>query len=109
SHIDIDFPHGQETEHNVLDFAKFSQAFGGWGERVTDPDQIRPAFERALKSGKPAIVEVIVERDADASMGLALDAIGELETADIKEPVGAWSCRASGRPRPTRWSTRSTS
>jgi tartronate-semialdehyde synthase len=87
--IDIDFPHGQATENNVLDFAKFSQAFGGWGERVTDPDQIRPAFERALKAGKPAIVDVIVERDADASMGLALDAIREFEPSDIKEPVGA--------------------
>jgi tartronate-semialdehyde synthase len=85
--IDIDFPHGGETENNVLDFKMFSEAFGGWGERVTDPDQIRPAFERALKSGKPAIVDVIVERDADASMGLALDAIREFEPADVKEPA----------------------
>lgn len=87
--IDIDYPHGEQTENNQLDFAKFSEAFGGWGERVTDPDQIRPAFQRALASGKPAIVDVIVERDADASMGLALDAIREFEPADVKQPVGA--------------------
>lgn len=87
--IDIDFPHGDQTENNLLDFAKFSEAFGGWGERVTDPDQIRPAFQRALQSGKPAIVDVIVERDADASMGAAIDAVREFEPADVKEPVGA--------------------
>jgi tartronate-semialdehyde synthase len=73
----------------VLDFAKFSEAFGGWGERVTDPDQIKPAFQRALASGKPAIVDIIVERDADASMGTSIDAIREFEPADVKEPVGA--------------------
>jgi tartronate-semialdehyde synthase len=87
--IDIDFPHGDQTENNLLDFAKFSEAFGGWGERVTDPDQIRPAFQRALASGKPAIVDVIVERDADASMGAAIDAVREFEPTDVKEPVGA--------------------
>jgi tartronate-semialdehyde synthase len=87
--IDIDYPHGDQTADNVLDFAKFSEAFGGWGERVTDPDQIRPAFQRALASGKPAIIDVIVERDADASMGLALDAVREFEPSDVKQPVGA--------------------
>jgi tartronate-semialdehyde synthase len=89
SHIDIDYPHGDQTENNVLDFAKFSEAFGGWGERVTDPSQLRPAFQRALACGKPAILDIIVERDADASMGLALDAIREFEPSDIKQPVGA--------------------
>lgn len=84
--IDIDYPHGDQTENNVLDFSKFSEAFGGWGERVTDPDQIRPAFQRALASGKPAIVDVIVERDADASMGLALDAVREFEPV-MKTPA----------------------
>src|SRR5260370_27547217 len=72
--IDIDYP-TEQTEDNVFDFAKFAEAFGGWGERVTDPDQIQPAFRRALASGKPAIVDVIVQRDADASMGPAIDAV----------------------------------
>ncbi|HEY3080293.1 MAG TPA: thiamine pyrophosphate-dependent enzyme [Chloroflexota bacterium] len=87
--IDIDYPHGQDTAENRLDFKMFSEAFGGWGERVTDPGQIRGAFERALTAGKPAIVDVIVERDADASMGQALDAIREFEPADARQPVAA--------------------
>jgi tartronate-semialdehyde synthase len=84
--IDIDFP-TEQTESNFLDFAKFAEAFGGWGERVTDPNQIQPAFQRALASGKPAIVDIIVERDADASMGTSIDAIREFEP--VEEPVGA--------------------
>jgi tartronate-semialdehyde synthase len=86
--IDIDYP-TSETEENLLDFTKFAEAFGGYGERVTDPKQIRPAFQRALASGKPAIVDIIVERDADASMGAAIDAIREFEPVETPTPVGA--------------------
>jgi tartronate-semialdehyde synthase len=86
--IDIDYPAGQ-TEDSLLDFAKFAEAFGGWGERVTDPKLIQSAFRRALASGKPAIVDIIVQRDADASMGAAIDAIREFEPAEMPSPVGA--------------------
>ncbi len=84
--VDVDYP-TEQTAENLLDFAKFAEAYGGWGERVTDPDQIRPAFRRALASGKPAIVDVIVDRDVDAAMGTSLDAIREFEPV-VKEPVG---------------------
>jgi tartronate-semialdehyde synthase len=85
--VDIDYP-TTKTEDNVLNFAMFAESFGGWGERVTDPDQIQPAFRRALASGKPAIVDIIVERDADASMGTSIDAIREFEPV-APVPVGA--------------------
>ena len=86
--VDIDFP-TDETADNLLDFQKFSEAYGGWGERVTDPDQIKAAFQRAIASGKPAIIDIIVERDADASMGLAIDAVREFEPVEELQPVGA--------------------
>jgi tartronate-semialdehyde synthase len=86
--IDIDYPTDQ-TADNLLDFVKFAEAFGGWGERVTDPNEIRPAFQRALASGKPAIVDVIVDRDADAAMGQSIDAIREFEPSDVSKPVAA--------------------
>ena len=41
-------------------------ALGGHGELVTKPEQIRPAIERAIESGKPACVNVHVEEHADA-------------------------------------------
>jgi pyruvate dehydrogenase (quinone) len=42
-------------------FAKFAEICGGIGFTVETPDQIGPAIERALTSGKPTIVEVVVD------------------------------------------------
>jgi acetolactate synthase-1/2/3 large subunit len=39
------------------------QALGGAGETVTDPDQIRPALDRAFASGVPYLVNVITDPD----------------------------------------------
>ncbi len=60
-----------------VDFVRLAESFGAYGERVTQPEEIRPAFDRAVKSGKPAVVDIIVERETDASMGASLDAIRE--------------------------------
>ncbi|HEX8652836.1 MAG TPA: thiamine pyrophosphate-dependent enzyme [Pyrinomonadaceae bacterium] len=46
--------------HNP-DFAKYAEACGGVGLTVERPEEIRPALERALSSGKPSIVEVVVD------------------------------------------------
>ena len=49
------------------DYQKIAEAFGGHGERVDKPEEIRPAIERALSSGKPAIVNVITDEFARSS------------------------------------------
>ncbi|HEY3193614.1 MAG TPA: acetolactate synthase [Candidatus Dormibacteraeota bacterium] len=41
------------------------ESLGGHGELVDRPDQIRPALERAFKSGLPACVNVICDPDAE--------------------------------------------
>ena len=46
------------------DFAAFARSFGGHGETVTETAQFKAAFERALASGKPAIVEVKTDPEA---------------------------------------------
>lgn len=52
------------------DYAKIMDGMGGYGERVTDPAQIRPALERAFGSGKPALLDVVTDPDvAYAAMG----------------------------------------
>ena len=43
------------------------EALGGHGALVTEPDEIRPAIERAFASGKPACVNVHVEEHARAT------------------------------------------
>jgi acetolactate synthase-1/2/3 large subunit len=65
--------YGQEVKYpgrgdvgNVVDdvrFDKFAEAMGGFGIRVTEPEQIRPALEKARDSGKPALVDVVIDRN----------------------------------------------
>ena len=43
------------------DFADYARAFGGHGERVETSEQFGPAFERALASGKPAILHCLID------------------------------------------------
>ncbi len=42
-------------------YDQVAKAMGCWGERVEDPDEITPALERAVASGKPAVLDVIVD------------------------------------------------
>jgi acetolactate synthase-1/2/3 large subunit len=46
------------------DFAAYARAFGGHGETVETTAAFMPAFERALASGKPAILHVKVDPEA---------------------------------------------
>jgi acetolactate synthase-1/2/3 large subunit len=49
----------------VVHFEKICEAFGGYGERVEDPEQIGPALERGLKAvqeeGRQALLNVICQ------------------------------------------------
>ena len=52
-----------------VDFDRFAEMLGGHGESVREPQQLRPALERAreaVKSGKPALVNVWVDPDSYA-------------------------------------------
>jgi acetolactate synthase I/II/III large subunit len=46
------------------DFAAYAIAFGGYGERVENTEDFLPAFERALASGKPAILHCLLDIEA---------------------------------------------
>jgi thiamine pyrophosphate-dependent acetolactate synthase large subunit-like protein len=51
-------------------YADFAKALGGYGERVTEPGQIKDAIKRgiaATKEGKPALLEFITEKAVDVS------------------------------------------
>jgi tartronate-semialdehyde synthase len=68
-----------ENEGRGFDFVKFAEACGAAGERVTDPKEIKAALERGVESGLPYVVDIIMERETDCSMGVAIDAIREFE------------------------------
>lgn len=42
-------------------------------------EEIKPALHRALEANWPSVIEVIVDREADASIGTSLDKIVEYE------------------------------
>ena len=43
------------------------EALGGYGEYVENPADIKAAIERAFASGKPALVNVCTDPDAQAT------------------------------------------
>ena len=77
-------------------FDDIARAFGLHAERVTDPEMLRPALERAFANA-PALVDVLITQDAqssDAGKGLgavqdyqALTAWDDAERRRRNEPV----------------------
>jgi acetolactate synthase-1/2/3 large subunit len=46
------------------DFAAYARAFGAHGETVETTEEFAPAYERAVASGKPALVELRIDPEA---------------------------------------------
>lgn len=49
------------TDLGEIEFDKLAEAMGSHGERVADPEALRPALERSLASGKCAVIHVDVD------------------------------------------------
>jgi acetolactate synthase-1/2/3 large subunit len=52
-------------------YADMARAFGGYGERVTTPDQIVPAIQRGIeqtRAGTPALLEFITAKETSVSV-----------------------------------------
>lgn len=58
--------HADLWHFSKLDLAALARAMGAEGYRVTEPDQIGDAVRQAVKSGKPAVVDVLSDIDAMA-------------------------------------------
>ncbi|WP_284945381.1 thiamine pyrophosphate-binding protein [Acidisoma cladoniae] len=69
------------TQLRNPDFAAYAVAFGGHGERVESTDAFLPAFERAVASGLPAIIHLIVDPEA-LTPGASLTTIREKALRD---------------------------
>ena len=64
-HQEREFP-GRVTGTGLAnpDFAAYARAFGGHGETVERSAEFAPAFQRAVASGKPAIIELRIDPEA---------------------------------------------
>jgi thiamine pyrophosphate-dependent acetolactate synthase large subunit-like protein len=51
-------------ELGFTDFDEVAKALHGYGEKIMDPNEIKPALYRAFESGKPAVINVHVEPTA---------------------------------------------
>ncbi len=52
------------------DYAAMARAFGGYGERITAPEEIVPAIKRGIeqtRAGRPALLEFITAQETKAS------------------------------------------
>ncbi|MFI6218073.1 thiamine pyrophosphate-dependent enzyme, partial [Nocardia brasiliensis] len=103
--LDFDNINSPEVGGYGVDHVKVAEGLGCKAIRVFEPDDIGPALEDAKKlmaeHRVPVVVEVILERVTNVSMGLEIDNITEFEelatsTADAPtatvpitpEPVG---------------------
>lgn len=86
---DMNFEVKTWYQYQLMDFVKFAEAYGAYGERVERPQDIKSALQRAVDSQRPAVIEIIVERETDASMGVALDKIAEYEPLPLEVAVAA--------------------
>jgi acetolactate synthase I/II/III large subunit len=54
------------VDYGDVDFAALARVLGAHGERVTAPAELLPALRRALASGAPAVVDVVIDKDFHA-------------------------------------------
>src|SRR5215203_4560115 len=79
--VDVGYE-GPDSEYGI-DNVAVREAMGALGRRVTRPEEIDNALEWAIAASEerrvPVLVEVMVERETNAAMGLSIDKINEFE------------------------------
>jgi acetolactate synthase-1/2/3 large subunit len=64
-HQEREYPgHVHGTMLKNPDFAAYAKSFGFWSTTVRNTREFMPAFEAAVGSGQPALIEIITEPDA---------------------------------------------
>jgi acetolactate synthase-1/2/3 large subunit len=50
--------------HHMRAYEKMTEIWDGYGEQVTDPNEILPAIKRAAANGRPSIINVEVDNES---------------------------------------------
>lgn len=61
-----------DVEFGPFDFARCAEAFGCYGESITEPDELQPALKRAMDSNKPAVIDVKIKYETAAMTELLI-------------------------------------
>lgn len=98
--------YGMNYEVNIhydecgADNVKIMEAYGCSGQRVRNPDKIRDALSWARRESqrtrRPVLVEIMIEREENAAMGVSIDAVVEFELPPEAEVVVAATGVGSG-------------
>ncbi|MBY9003019.1 MAG: thiamine pyrophosphate-binding protein [Candidatus Lokiarchaeota archaeon] len=51
-YCDVDLP--------AIDYSQIAKAFGCYGEKIERPEDIKPALQRAIDSGKPSVLDISI-------------------------------------------------
>ena len=51
------------VDYKNPNFGDLAKVFGAYGERVTEPGELEGAIQRALASGKPALIDVMIDQN----------------------------------------------
>ncbi len=82
----VDISYEGPSSSYGMDHVGVMEAMGALGRRVTRPEDIASALEWAVRASEeqrvPALVEVFVERETDAAMGLSIDKINEYKPTE---------------------------
>lgn len=82
------------------DNVKIMEAYGCSGRRVRNPDEIREALDwgrrESQRTRRPALVEIMIEREENAAMGLRIDEVVEFDPLPETQAVAA-TAAAGGR------------
>lgn len=64
-HLSLERSYGRKalksSDFLDVDYGKVARSFGAHGERVVDPSDLRGALRSAFDSGKPAVIDVVVD------------------------------------------------
>ena len=61
-YCDVDFP--------PIDYSEIARSFGCYAEKISKPEEIRPALQRAIESKKPAVIDIDIAFETPAAMKL---------------------------------------
>ncbi len=68
---------------NSVDFVKLAEAYGAMGLRATKKSEVKDAIKEAVSSGRPTVIDFVVEREENVSpmvpAGAAINEILDLE------------------------------
>lgn len=88
------------VRHYGMDHAKVVEGMGCKALRVTDPETLQPALQRAQTLARehrvPVVVEVILEKVTNIAMGTEIDKVNEFEAIDCRHPEGRQGLELAG-------------